>query len=301
MEYLDKYFVRPESFSDFVIYKTIGENRAEKYFTGTEEECRNGLKFLRKFYASMQQFIAKTNCLKNGKGEYWVIALPVDGENDKGYSTYLDYDVSAPDFIDLILSDMAEAGFNPCRGGMEIVQIKYVHGIKQDSHGRYDFIPEEGCSYCLPESSGGTRYTCLQNFPEYSVLQSETGWTFKAYDIVWSETDGRVGIEWSHSTAGYFDIPGQMSSLQKRLIYEEMRMEYLIEDIFNVIKEKVTLIEKHGLDKGYKELFESLTRDDVAEIATEYLEDHSKMIADYDQMQALIDNYVRFQKGGCVV
>lgn len=301
MEYMNRYMIRPATGGRFAIYKVVGENRAEKFYTGTKEECSEGYINLAAFYGDLCRYCRDNFVLEKGKATYAVVIAMshTEGVNPTMYQTELDLDVDEESFFDLIMSDMREAGYNPANPETKvdhIVYIGYKHGLGEDCHGRHPFVPTEGLEY---ENAGGGMYKCLFNGKGYSLMSSvASSWTFKAYDIV---IDDKGQIEWSHSECGRFEKPGGISRFQKQLIYEELRMEYLMEDIFNVIKEKITLIEKYGQDKRYRNALESLTRDDVEDIATEFLEDHDRMIADYDQIIALIDNYVRLQKGGWAV
>lgn len=59
------YLVRPVTFRDYGVYKTIGENRAEIVFEGTETECYRQLRKLQWDYGFERVIgFSKSECVK---------------------------------------------------------------------------------------------------------------------------------------------------------------------------------------------------------------------------------------------
>lgn len=313
MNIQDKYFIRPASFGTYAVYRMIGQNRAETYHTGTRKECEEALDRFKSFIMKIRAYINNTGCLDKGKAEYLVeCQAPEPPSEDLGsyYASHLDMDIDVENFIELIVSDMIEAGFSPFKQEMQINYIVYLHGLKEDPHGRYDFIPEVGSRY-RNDKEGGTWYKCLANGDNFSILRSDsTGWTFKAFGIVIDEA-GIIG--WDFSTEGRFEKINSVSMLQKKLIYDELKMEYAKEDCLEQIRaelewreerqkeylrsndaEKSLLFRYYDYEKEVKVLniLKNITDDDVFMMADRFIEDHAMDVADNDQWIGILTDFV---------
>ena len=115
--------VRPESHREFAVFRSIGYNRRDVAFRGSEAECYRWKKGVMKVVLRLSDYLFKDEA----RGTYGIGASFKGKNGEKPYHTELDFDTDKDDFILLIVSDALEAGFDPVSEEfvIEYVELRY--------------------------------------------------------------------------------------------------------------------------------------------------------------------------------